>query len=214
MIEKLPHIIILIFSVVFHEVAHGWIALKRGDTTAKDAGRLTLNPIPHIDPFRTILLPLVLLLMHSPVLIGSAKPVPVNPWRFKDPKKDMALVGAAGPGSNIMLAIGAAICFRLFWILLGAGSPFTKLMVYAVLINLVLAFFNLMPVPPLDGSRIVLLFLSDEQANRYSRIEPYGFFIVLGLLFLGFFQWIIWPIVVRFLYLLVGPEGLYILMGR
>lgn len=211
MIEMLPQFVILVFSVIFHEVAHGWMALKRGDRTPLVAGRLTFNPIPHIDLFRTILLPLILVLMQSRILIGGAKPVPINPWNFKDPKRDMALVAASGPGSNLFLAVLFALLFRLFFQLFQGDMVFPKFMAYGVFINLVLAFFNLVPIPPLDGSRIVRLFLSDHQASQYDRLEPYGFFIVLGLLYLGLFGWIIWPIVYSLLLLLVGREGIFLL---
>ena len=211
-INFIPKIVILMFSVVFHEVAHGYAALLRGDTTARNAGRLTLNPIPHIDLFGTILLPLFLVLVHSPVLIGSAKPVPINPWNFRNPKKDMALTGAAGPASNLFLAVVASLLFR-FSIMSGSANLFSFYMAYAVLINLVLAFFNLIPIPPLDGSRIILLFLTNEQANKYNRLERYGFMIVLGLLYLGLFRLVVLPPVIFLLKLLVGNPGLHVLFS-
>lgn len=192
-LNLIPQLLIVIFSVIFHEIAHGVMALKLGDPTAKNAGRLTLNPVPHIDLFGTILLPLFLVIIHSPVLIGSAKPVPINPFNFQDRKRGIALTGAAGPGSNIFLAICFAFLFHLFRFF---GSEFMlvqQYMVTGVVINLVLAFFNLIPIPPLDGSRIVLLFLSNQQANRYMRLERFGLLIVLGLFYLGVLQWIIWP---------------------
>ena len=204
MLNALPQIVILLFSIVFHEVAHGKVALWRGDTTARDAGRLTLNPLPHIDIFGTIIFPLILVLTHSPVLFGWAKPVPINPWRFKEVKKDMALVGAAGPASNLLLAIGAGILFRLSFRWFGPSNPLSQALFFGVFINLVLAFFNLIPIPPLDGSRIVLGFLPTDAAAQYSRIERYGFIIIFGLLFLGFFQYILFPIVKLFLILFTG----------
>ena len=204
MLNALPQIVILLFSIVFHEVAHGKVALWRGDTTARDAGRLTLNPLPHIDIFGTIIFPLILVLTHSPVLFGWAKPVPINPWRFKEVKKDMALVGAAGPASNLLLAIGAGILFRLSFRWLGPSNPLSQALFFGVFINLVLAFFNLIPIPPLDGSRIVLGFLPTDAAAQYNRIERYGFIIIFGLFFLGLFQYILFPIVKLFLILLTG----------
>lgn len=204
MLNALPQIVILLFSIVFHEVAHGKVALWRGDTTARDAGRLTLNPLPHIDIFGTIIFPLILVLTHSPVLFGWAKPVPINPWRFREAKKDMALVGAAGPASNLLLAIGAGLFFRLSFRLLGPANPLSQALFFGVFINLVLAFFNLIPIPPLDGSRIVLGFLPTNAAVQYNRIERYGFIIIFGLLFLGLFQYILFPIVKLFLILLTG----------
>lgn len=213
MINSLPQLVILVFSIVFHEVAHGKVALWRGDTTARDAGRLTLNPLPHIDIFGTILLPLFLILTRSPFLFGWAKPVPVNPWRLRELKKDMALVGASGPASNFLLAFIASVIFKLSVATLGLVNPLTRVMVFAVTINLVLAFFNLVPIPPLDGSRIVMGFLPDYLAVQYSRIERYGFLIIFGLLFLGFFRWVLWPIVFQFLVLMVGREGIFLLFG-
>jgi len=204
MIEKLPQLVILFFSIVFHEVAHGRVALWRGDTTARDAGRLTMNPIPHIDIFGTILFPLFLILTRSPVLFGWAKPVPINPWRFRESKKDMALVGASGPASNFFLAVVIGIFFRLFLRTLGSSHPLTQALFFGVFINLVLAFFNLIPIPPLDGSRIVMGFLPDDLALAYSRIERYGFIIIFVLLFLGIFQHILFPVVHIFLVLILG----------
>jgi Zn-dependent protease len=212
MINSIPQLVILLFSIVFHEVAHGKMALWKGDTTARDAGRLTLNPIPHIDLFGTILLPLFLIISRSPVLFGWAKPVPINTWRFRDSKKDIALVGASGPGSNFLLAIFAAVIFKILALFLGYANPLTRLMVYGVAINLVLAFFNLVPIPPLDGSRIILAFLSDDLAEQYVRLERYGFIIIFALLFLGLFRLIIMPFVIKFLIIMVGHEGLLILM--
>lgn len=212
MINSLPQLVILLFSIVFHEVAHGKMALWKGDTTARDAGRLTLNPISHIDPFGTILLPLFLILTRSPVLFGWAKPVPINPRRFQDSKRDIALVGASGPGSNFLLAVFASVFFRILALLFGFDSILTRLMVYGIAINLVLCFFNLIPIPPLDGSRIAMAFLPSDLVEQYERIERYGFIIIFLLLFLGLFQWIIMPLVIRFLVLLAGHEALLVLM--
>ena len=209
----IPQIIVLIFSIVFHEYAHGRAALWRGDTTAKEHGRLTLNPLPHIDPFGSILLPLFLIVTHAPVLFAWAKPVPINPWRFKNAKKDFAIVGASGPASNLLLAIVAAVVFRLSFGISGESNALHQFLVLAVLINLVLACFNLVPIPPLDGSRIVVGFLPDEWAQNYLKIERYGMLIIFGLLFLGFFRWLIWPIVMTLLYFLVGREGVYLLLN-
>ena len=204
MINSLPQIVILLFSIIFHEVAHGRIALLRGDTTARDAGRLTFNPIPHIDIFGTILFPLFLIVMRSSVLFGWAKPVPVTPWRLKEAKKDMALVGAAGPASNFLLALVAGMLFRWAAGVFGGQHALTQALFFAVLINLVLTFFNLIPIPPLDGSRIVMGFLPHELAMQYVKIERYGFIILFAFFFLGLFQRIIFPFVNFFLKLIVG----------
>jgi Zn-dependent protease len=203
-VEKLPQLVILLFSIVFHEVAHGRVALWKGDTTARDAGRLTLNPLPHIDIFGTILFPLFLMITRSPVLFGWAKPVPVNPFRLKEIKKDMALVGASGPASNFLLALIAGLIFRIAAPALGGSGIFVRTLFFAVYINLVLAVFNLIPIPPLDGSRIIMGFLPDDLAIKYSSLERFGFVIIFGLLFLGLFQRILFPIVNFFLVLIIG----------
>lgn len=180
-------IIILLFSVIIHEVMHGVIALRFGDHTAEHAGRLTLNPIPHIDLFGTILLPALLIFTGSPILFGWAKPVPVNPLNFSNLRKGELLVSAAGILANFGLAILAALIFHIlnalpqeFPALLGSLLRFT------VLINLVLGTFNLFPIPPLDGSKILLSQLPYNLAKSYQRIEPYGFLILLILLMLPF----------------------------
>lgn len=209
----LPKLVILLFSVVFHEVSHGWAALKKGDATARNLGRLTLNPGPHIDPFGTVLLPVILIAIQSPILIGAAKPVPVNPHYFRNPERDMALVSAAGPGSNLLLAAGFAALFHLFSVFHPQGGLVLTMMVYGVIINLVLALFNLMPVPPLDGSRIAALFLSGDTLRKYYQLERYGLLIVVVLLYLGVFRILIQPVVIRIAYVLVGPYGLSFLAG-
>lgn len=176
-------IVILLFSVIIHEVMHGLVALKFGDHTAERAGRLTLNPIPHIDLFGTILLPALLIITGSPILFGWAKPVPVNPLNFSNLRKGELLVAAAGIIANFSLAIFAALIYHLlnalpqeFPVIIGSLLRFT------VLINLVLGVFNLLPIPPLDGSKILLSQLPYNLARSYQRIEPYGFFILLILL--------------------------------
>ncbi|MDY0017826.1 MAG: site-2 protease family protein [Candidatus Delongbacteria bacterium] len=192
-------IIVLLFSVVFHEVSHGWVAFKLGDDTAHKMGRLTLNPIPHIDPYMTVLLPLMLGFMTGwRVMFGGAKPVPVNPYNFKNPKKGMAITAAAGPVSNLILITASVILFRIL-VTLGFVEKYDVQMrfftnemnfvdaffVYAVLINTVLMVFNLIPIPPLDGSKIIMGFLSYEQAARYESFSRYGMYVLIGLLFLG-----------------------------
>ncbi len=180
-VQILIHLMILFFSIIVHEVSHGYAALRSGDPTAKYSGRLSLNPLRHIDPFGTVILPILLILMGSPFLIGWAKPVPINPYYLSNPKRDMAKIGAAGPLSNLGLAIVFAIIFRIT----GTGL-LSYFILYAVFINLLLFLFNLIPVPPLDGSRIVAGFLPHEAYERYMRITPYGFIIVFALFFLLF----------------------------
>ncbi|MFA5779587.1 MAG: site-2 protease family protein [Elusimicrobiota bacterium] len=199
---------LLFFAVVVHECCHGWVAYLNGDDTAKMSGRLTLNPIPHIDMMGTIILPLILILTHSPVLIGWAKPVPINPYRLNNPIKDMAKVGLAGPGANFALAILSALIIWLFKIT--GVDPSTeinaliiKLLYINVQINLVLGVFNLIPIPPLDGSRIVSAFLPAQIAYKYNQLERYGIFIIFFLLSFGFlnFLWLIVNILQRLLFM-------------
>jgi Zn-dependent protease len=174
--------IIFIFSVIIHEVAHGYVAYLQGDNTAKNAGRLTLNPIPHIDPFGSILLPALLAFAGSPMIVGWAKPVPFNPYNLRNQKWGEAMVAAAGPLSNIIVAV-------IFGLLIRAGIGGSSLLepfAYIVLINLVLATFNLVPVPPLDGSKILFSFLPYSMRGIQNFLETYGTFI---LIFFVFFLW-------------------------
>ena len=180
-------IIVLLFSVIVHEVMHGVVALKFGDHTAQNAGRLTLNPIPHIDLFGTILLPALLILTGSPILFGWAKPVPVNPLNFKNIRKGELFVSAAGILANFGLAIGAALLYHLlnalpqtFPALVGALLRFT------ITINLVLGVFNLFPIPPLDGSKVLLSQLPYNLAKEYQKLERYGFLLLLILMMVPF----------------------------
>ncbi|MEK7616470.1 MAG: site-2 protease family protein [Patescibacteria group bacterium] len=182
-------IVILLFSVIVHEVMHGYVAKKFGDHTAEKAGRLTLNPIPHIDLFGTILLPGLLIFTGSPILFGWAKPVPVNPLNFTSLRKGELMVSAAGILSNFGLAIAAALIYHIlnalpqtFPFLLGALLRFT------VTINLVLGVFNLFPIPPLDGSKVLLSQLPYHLAKSYQRLEPYGILILLIFLMVPFGQ--------------------------
>lgn len=199
---------LLFFAVVVHECCHGYVAYLCGDDTAKMSGRLTLNPIPHIDMLGTIILPLILILTHSPVLIGWAKPVPINPYRLNNPIKDMAKVGLAGPGSNFAMAILSALIIWLFKI--SGLNPYTeintliiKLLYINVQLNLVLGVFNMVPIPPLDGSRIVSAFLPTQIAYKYNQLERYGIFIIFFLLSFGFlnFLWLIVEVLQKLLFM-------------
>lgn len=186
---KALQIIILLFSVILHEAMHGYVALRFGDRTAERAGRLTLNPIPHIDLVGTILVPTLLLLSQSGFLLGWAKPVPVNPLNFSNLRKGELMVSAAGILANFSLAI---IGVFLFYIAkqLSASPIVMEASVYIVFINLLLGIFNLLPIPPLDGSKILLSQLPYKLAKTYQRIEPYGFLLILILLVSGIFQFV------------------------
>ncbi|MDP8959027.1 MAG: site-2 protease family protein [Actinomycetota bacterium] len=168
---------LLLPSVILHEVMHGWLALRLGDHTARRAGRLTLNPIRHIDPFGSVILPGLLALARAPVF-GWAKPVPVNPATFRNPLPGMALVAIGGPLTNLALAFGAA---RL--VLPQVTGTGARLTLGFVFLNVVLAVFNLLPIPPLDGSRVVRLFLPPKGRALLAQVEPYGILIIFALLF-------------------------------
>jgi len=209
----------LVFAIVFHEVAHGWVANRLGDPTARDLGRLTLNPIPHIDLFGTIIMPLLLfVLTDGRMLFGYAKPVPINPNNFKDPKKGMALSSLAGPGVNIVMAV---ICSFLLRVVMAGlegnvpepawswfATPVTLMLGYGIIINVVLAVLNMIPIPPLDGSRVVYWLLPARQSAVYYRLEPYGTFILMGLIMLGVLGKIMTPLIRPLLGLLLGNGGL------
>ena len=193
-------LIILFFSIIVHEVSHGYVALLKGDPTAKYSGRLTLNPLPHIDIFGTIILPILLLVMRAGIIFGWAKPVPINPYNLGNPKKDMMWIGAAGPASNLGIAIVLSIFYRI-----GLGNTFIgQFLVFAIAINILLALFNLIPIPPLDGSRILEGVLPYEAQMTYRRIEPFGFIIIFFLLFVGLFRWILFPIMGGLFHLFTG----------
>jgi len=181
--------VVLLFSVIVHEVAHGYVALRNGDPTARVMGRITLNPIPHIDPIGTILLPLILLLSGSSLLFGWAKPVPVNPLNYRNYRWGEIAVSAAGPLSNIALAVVFSILLRL-----GLGNiGLMKLALFGVKINLFLALFNLIPIPPLDGSHILAIALPRDLARMYAYLEPFGFILILALFYTGILGAIIMP---------------------
>lgn len=171
---------VLIFSAILHEIMHGVVADRLGDPTARIMGRLTLNPIPHIDPVMSILLPAsMFILSGGHFAFGAAKPVPVNPIHFRDPKKDMALVAIAGPLTNAFIAIVAAQIIRF----LPLNDLLSSILYIVVLYNLMLTIVNLIPIPPLDGSRVVTALLPNDLARTYASIERYGIFILLFLFF-------------------------------
>ena len=184
----------VLLAVTIHEVAHGWVAYKLGDNTAYLAGRLTLNPIKHLDLIGT----LVFIVTQ---MIGWAKPVPVNPYNLKNPKKDMIWVAAAGPAANFILAVGFSLLYHFSSRLVGGYpsdfiiTPVVLITRIGIIINIGLAVFNLLPIPPLDGSNILLGLLPREAALRYRSITPYGFLILLVLIFSGLVDKLIVPII-------------------
>lgn len=178
----------VLFAITLHEVAHGWTARHFGDMTAAQLGRLSLNPIKHIDPIGTILVPAVLLFLGG-FVFGWAKPVPVNMFHLRNPKRDMAVVAAAGPAANLVMALVWALIAKLGVSMYGTVDWVALPLIYmgqaGIAINLILMLLNLLPLPPLDGGRVVAGMLPDNLSYQYGRIEPLGFFILLGLLALG-----------------------------
>lgn len=172
-------IIVLVFSAILHEVAHGFVADRLGDPTARLAGRLTLNPLPHIDPIMSIAVPLLLILSHSPLIFGAARPVPVNPLMLREGRKDVALVALAGPLTNLLLALTGALLLKL----LGGFIPqIVPVLTIVVFYNLALGFLNLIPIPPLDGSKFFSIILPERAAQQYFALAPFGIFLLFLLL--------------------------------
>ena len=190
-LQILSILIPVLFAITLHEVGHGWAAKQFGDRTAEIKGRLTLNPIAHMDPIGTVLLPGLLLYLGG-LVFGWAKPVPINPMNLRNPKRDMFFVAIAGPAANLLMTCFWSIFFTVNVFLFGEQYylyPYLVLMAQTgVFINLVLMVFNLLPIPPLDGGRVLRSVVNEKIGRTIDLIEPYGFFIVVGLLFLGALQ--------------------------
>ena len=196
----------LLFAITLHEAAHAWVAWKLGDNTAKSMGRVSFNPLVHIDPFGTVLLPLMLLISGSGFLFGYAKPVPVNFARLNNPRMDMVWVALAGPGANIFLLVVSAILLNFLGLIPEFAQVWLRENLYnMILINAILAVFNMLPIPPLDGGRVAVGLLPDFLARPFSRLERYGMLIIIMMIFiipvgggylglnLNVFQYIIFP---------------------
>jgi len=189
-------------ALTVHEFSHGWVAYKLGDMTAKYSGRLTLNPLAHIDPIGTLLLPFILFITTGGRFVfGYAKPVPINYWGLKNPKRDMGLIGLSGPAANLIFAF----ILSIVWKTLPVDSLLRLILEYLISINVILGIFNLIPIPPLDGSRILSALLPSNLASQYNRLEPYGFILLLLLITTGVTNIILWPLVRMFLAFLGVP---------
>lgn len=201
----------VLFAITIHEVSHGWVANLLGDPTAKMLGRLSINPIKHIDPVGTVVIPAITLLLTG-FIFGYAKPVPVTFENLRNPKRDMAWVALAGPGSNLLMAVIWALWIRLALQLIQSYPTVGLFMIASgiagILVNLILMVLNLIPLPPLDGGRVMTSLLPTPIANQFAKIEPFGFIILIFLLVVGILGSIIWPIVLQLLLSFMQLAGL------
>ena len=220
-------VIPVLFAITVHEVAHGWVAKRLGDPTAMMLGRLTLNPLKHIDPIGTILVPGLMILFNTGFVFGWAKPVPVTWENLRRPKRDMALVAAAGPMTNLLMALGWAMLIKLALVVTVLPESAALFLIYmgiaGIFINTILMVLNLLPIPPLDGGRVLTGILPGPAAWKVSRVEPYGLLIVVLLLMSGLLGRIMWPVLSIFFVALpwlagVTPEEFLhlvaVLMGK
>lgn len=201
----------VLFAIIVHEVAHGWAAKQLGDPTAERLGRLTLNPIKHIDPIGTLLVPALLVLLRTGFIFGWAKPVPITWQNLRRPKRDMALVAAAGPAANLVMAVLWGLVVKISTLLplsaIALSEPMKFMGLAGILANVLLMVFNLLPLPPLDGGRVAVGLLPGPWAWRLSQVEPYGFFILIALMYSGLLWVVIGPVaelVARVVVMVVG----------
>ena len=202
--ESIISYIVLLLAISIHECSHAWSANRLGDPTAKNLGRITLNPIAHIDLIGTVLIPIFIIITGSGILFGWAKPVPVNPYNLRNPRKDNLWVSFAGPLSNLFLAILSALIYRVIFFWLGNSffssewvfflKPLTLFILFSTQLNVILAIFNLIPIFPLDGSGVLMGLLPYETARAYEKTRPYGFLILILLLYTGILGSIIGPL--------------------
>jgi Zn-dependent protease len=207
----------VLFAITVHEVAHGWVARRLGDPTAQRLGRLTLNPLKHVDPVGTVLIPFLLVILKTGFLFGWAKPVPVTWENLRHPKRDMAIVAAAGPVANLLMALFWSAMVKISLLLpasaVWASKPILYMGLGGILINVLLMTFNLLPLPPLDGGRVAVGLLPGPWAYRLARVEPYGFFILMGLMLTGVLWAVIGP-TADFAASILVPAGVFPLVAH